>query len=164
MALLMVARYLLEIGVPSAAFLLVAVIPAFFGSTSELLACMVSYIPLSVAFQYKYALFVVMGVMLFKNKWRVKSIYALLIVLLMMAWELLHIGFGFFSISEYFRGFAELLFMGALMLIDLQDLDHKLIIRSLAISVVGVCMIMFVLQLRQIRDKTKIFCVYNDHL
>lgn len=149
MALLIVARYLLRIDVPSPAFLLVAMIPVIFGSTSELLACAISYIPISVAFQYKYALLIAMVVMLLKNRWRIKSGYALLLVLAMMAWELLHIGYGYFSIVEYFRGFAELLFMGALIMIDIGELDHKMIIRALAISVVGICATMFVMQLQQ---------------
>lgn len=149
MAAMMIARYLFRIDVPNIAFLLVAVSPAFFGSTSELLACMVSYIPLSIAFQYKYALFIIMAVMLLKNRWRIKSGYAMVLVLLMMAWELLHIGYGYFSITEYVRDFAELLFMGALIMVDIGELDYKLIIRSLAISVVGVCIIMFMLQLQQ---------------
>lgn len=149
MAVLMILRYLLKIDVPDAAFLLVAVGPAIFSSPSELLACMVSYIPLSVAFQYKYALFILMGIMLLKNRWRIKSGYALLLVLVMMAWELLHIVYGHFSITEYVRGFAELLFMGALIMIDLGELDHKLIIRSLSVSVVGVCLIMFLMQLQR---------------
>ena len=149
MTMLIAARYLLKINVPSAAFLLAALIPVFFGSNSELLACVMSYIPLSIAFQYKYALLIAMAVMLLKNRWRMKAWYAFLLVLVMMAWELLHVGYGYFSITEYFRDFAELLFMGALLMIDVGELDYKMIIRSVAVSVVGVCAVMFVMQLQQ---------------
>ena len=149
MALLIVARYLFRINVPSPAFLMVAMIPVIFGSTSELLACTMSYIPISVAFQYKYALLIAMVVMLLKNRWRIKSGYALLLVLAMMAWELLHVVYGYFSIVEYVRGFAELLFMGALIMVEIGELDHKMIIRTLSISVVGVCAIMFIMQMQQ---------------
>lgn len=149
MTMMLIARYLLKINVPSAIFLLVAVIPAIFGSTSELLACAVSFIPISAAFQYKYALLISMIAMLLKNRWRLKSGYALLLVLIMMVWELLHSIYGYFSVVEYVRDFAELLFMGALIMISIDDLDHKMIIRSLAIVTVSVCTIMFVMQLQQ---------------
>lgn len=149
MAMMLTARYLLKINVPSAAFLLVAVIPAIFGTTSELLACVVSFIPISAAFQYKYALLISMIVMLLKNRWRLKSGSALLLVFIMMVWELLHFGYGYFSMVEYVRDFAELLFMGVLIMINIGDLDHKIIIRTLSIFTVGVCTIMFVMQLQQ---------------
>lgn len=149
MAMLMVARYLLKMNVPSAVFLLVAVVPVFWGSASELVACVMSYIPLSIAFQYKYALLIAIVVMLLKYRWRLKSAYALVLVLLMMIWELMHMVYGFFSITEYIRGFAELLFMGVLIMIDLGNLEYKMIIRSLAISTVGVCTIMLIMQLQQ---------------
>ena len=149
MAILLIAYYLIGINVPSIAFLMVAVIPAIFGTTSELLACVVSFIPISAAVQYKYALLISIVLMLVKNRWRVKSGGAFLLVLIMMVWELLHFACGYFSLVEYARDFAELLFMGALIMIDISDLDHKMIIRSLSIVTVGVCIIMFIMQLQQ---------------
>ena len=58
MFVLMVARYLLKIEVPAIAFLALTLLPAWFGSKSEQLAMVASCIPLSVAFQYKYALLI----------------------------------------------------------------------------------------------------------
>lgn len=149
MALLMIARYILRINISSVAFLLVAVVPVFFGSTSELLACVMTYIPLSPAFQYKYALLIAMSVMLLRSRWRLRSGIVFILIILMMVWEALHIGYGYFSIKEYFRGFAELLFLGALIMIDIGEIDYQLIIRSLVLFVVGVCGIMLFMQLKQ---------------
>ena len=149
MAMLIVARYLLKINVPSMVLLAVAVIPAIFGTTSELLACVVSFIPISAAFQYKYAIIIAMAIMLIKNRWRLKSTPAFFLAIMMMVWELLHFVYGHFSLVEYFRDFAELLFMGALIMVNVGDLDYKMIIRSLAISAVGICTIMFIMQLQQ---------------
>lgn len=149
MPMMLIARYLFRINVPSAVVLMIAVIPAIFGSTNELLACVVSFIPISVAFQYKYALLISMVVMLLKNRWRKRSATAILLVLIMMFWEILHFVYGYFSIIEYVRDFAELLFLGGLIMIDIGDLDHKVIIRSLAIFTVGICGIMFIMQLQQ---------------
>lgn len=146
---LMAARYLLKVDVPSAAFLLVAMLPILRGSISEQLAFVASCIPLSVAFQYKYALLILAVAILMQNRWRLKVSGVFLVVVAMMIWELWHAFYGYFSYFEYLRDFAELIILGIVTSIDLDDLDHKLIIRSLSISVVGVCMIMLVMQMQQ---------------
>ena len=146
---LMAIRYLLKVDVPAAAFLMVAMIPIWWGSTSEQLAFAASCIPLSVAFQYKYALLILSVVILMKNRWRIKHSGVLLLIAAMMVWELWHAFYGYFSFVEYLRDFAELILLGVVTSIDLEDVDHKLVIRSLAISVVGVCVIMLIMQLQQ---------------
>ena len=146
---LMVVRYLLKVDVPSVAFLLVAMLPIWLGSTSEQLAFVASCIPLSVAFQYKYALLILSIAILIQNRWRLKASGVFIIVMVMMIWELWHAFYGHFSYIEYLRGFAELILLGLITSINLSDLDHKLIIRSLSISVVGVCVIMLVMQMQQ---------------
>lgn len=146
---LMAVRYLLKVDVPAATFLLVAMIPIWFGTTSEKLAFAVSCIPLSVAFQYKYALLILSVAILMKNRWRIKRSGVLLVVAAMMVWELWHAVYGYFSYVEYLRDFAELILLGVVTSIDLHNVDHKLVIRSLAISVVGVCVIMLIMQLQQ---------------
>lgn len=149
MGVMLIARYLLKVNIPSVALLLIAAIPAVFGSTSELLASVVGFIPLSAAFQYKYALLISMIVMILKNRWRTKSGGAILLVIIMMIWELLHFTLGYFSPVEYVRDFAELLFMGALILINIDELDYKLIIRSLSFFTAFICVLMLVMQLQQ---------------
>ena len=146
---LMVVRYILKVDVPAAAFLLVAMLPIWFGSTSEQLAFVASCIPLSPAFQYKYALLILSVAILFKNRWRLKRSGAFILVLVMMLWELWHAFYGLFSYAEYLRGFAELILLGIVTSIDLDDLDHRLVIRGLTVSVVGVCAIMLVMQMQQ---------------
>ena len=149
MAVMLIARYLLNLNMPNAMFLAVAAIPAIFGSTSELLACTVSFIPLSPTFQYKYALLISLVALLLKNRWRQKSGGAILLVFIMMTWELLHFVSGGFSIVEYIRDFAELLFLGALIMVRIDNLDHKMIVRFFSVFVVAVCLIMFTMQLQQ---------------
>ena len=149
MLALMVVRYILKVDVPAAAFLLVAMLPIWFGSTSEQLAFAMSCIPLSVAFQYKYALLTLSVAILLKNRWRLKISGAFIVVMAMMAWELWHAFYGRFSYTEYLRDFAELVLLGIVTSIDLKDVDHKLVIRSLSVSVVGVCGIMLVMQMQQ---------------
>lgn len=149
MFVLMVARYLMKVNVPAIAFLVVAMLPILFGTTSEQLAFAVSCIPLSIAFQYKYALLILAAAILAKNRRHLKASKVFILVMVMLVWELWHAFYGHFSYIEYLRDFAELILLAAITMIDLEDLDHKLVIRSLSISVVGVCVIMLIMQLQQ---------------
>ena len=162
MLALMVVRYILKVDVPAAAFLLVAMLPIWFGSTSEQLAFAMSCIPLSVAFQYKYALLTLSVAILLKNRWRLKRSGAFIVVMAMMAWELWHAFYGRFSYTEYLRDFAELVLLGIVTSIDLKDVDHKLVIRSLSVSVVGVCGIMLLMQMQQFDfDQVAVFASHQ---
>ena len=149
MFVLMIARYLFKINVPAVAFLAVTLLPAWFGSKSEQLAMVASFIPLSVAFQYKYALLILSAAILVRNRWKMNRSGAFLIVMIMAIWEWWHAFYGRFSYVEYLRDFAELILLGVVVSIDLYDIDYKTVIRSLSWSVVGVCMIMLIMQLRQ---------------
>ena len=146
---LMIVRYVLKVNVPAIAFLLVAMLPIWFGTTSEQLAFAASCIPLSIAFQYKYALLILSVAMLVKNRWRLKRSGVFIVIMVMMVWELFHAFYGQFSFTEYLRDFAELILLGVVTSVDLHDVDHKLVIRSLSVSVVGVCAIMLIMQLQQ---------------
>lgn len=146
---LMAVRYLLKVDVPAVAFLLVAMLPIWWGNTSEQLAFAASCIPLSIAFQYKYALLILAAAILIKNHWRIKMSGAFIVVMTMMVWELWHAFYGQFSFVEYLRDFAELILLAIVTSIDMREVDHKLVIRSLAISVVGVCVIMLIMQMQQ---------------
>lgn len=149
MFVLMVARYLLQIDVPAVVFLAVTLFPAWFGTKSEQLAMVASCIPLSVAFQYKYALLILSAAILIRNHWKLNRSGAFMIVMAMAIWEWWHAFYGNFAYVEYLRDFAELILLGIVLSIDLYELDYKLIVRSLSVSVVGVCVIMLLMQLRQ---------------
>lgn len=149
MFVLMVARYILKLNVPAVVFLAMTLLPAWFGSKSEQLAMVASCIPMSVAFQYKYALLILSAAILIRNRWKLNRSGAFLVVMAMAIWEWWHAFYGRFSYVEYLRDFAELILLGLVLSIDTDDLDHKLILRSLAVSVVGVCAIMLWMQLQQ---------------
>ena len=149
MFVLMVARYLVGIDIPAIAFLAVTLLPTWFGTKSEQLAMVASCIPLSVAFQYKYALLILSVAILIRNHWKVNRSGAIMLVMAMAIWELWHAFYGRFDYVEYLRDFAELILLGIVLSTDLYELDYKLVIRGLAISVVGVCVIMLVMQMRQ---------------
>lgn len=146
---LFVVRYLLKVNVPAIVFLMVTMLPIWWGSTTEQLAFAVSCIPFSVAFQYKYALLILAAAIIIKNRGRLKRSGVFIIIMVMMAWELCHAFYGWFSFVEYLRDFAELILLGVVTSINLREVDHKLVIRSLTVSVVGVCVIMLIMQMQQ---------------
>ena len=153
---LMAVRYLLKVDVPAVAFLLVAMLPIWWGNTSEQLAFAASCIPFSVAFQYKYALLILSVAILVKNRWRIKMSGAFIVVMAMMVWELWHAFYGQFSFVEYLRDFAELILLAIVTSIDMRNVDHKLVIRSLVLSVVGVCVIMLIMEMQQTLNEVKL--------
>ena len=67
----------------------------------------------------------------------------------MMIWELMHAFYGNFSIFEYFRSFAELIFLVVVVSMNFKKINYKLIFRAFSFATVGVCIIMFYLQLQQ---------------
>lgn len=146
---LMVLRYLFNLDIPSILFLGAAMLPIWFGSVSEQLAFVATCIPLSVAFQYKYALLILAVAIVVRRKFQIRISKILLIVVLMMVWEFWHAVYGYFSPVEFVRGFAELILLGIITSIDMKNINQRLIIRSLSISVVGVCAIMLIMQMQQ---------------
>ena len=146
---LMIIRYVLKVNVPPIVFLGVAMLPIWLGSPSEQLAFVASCIPFSVAYQYKYALLILAVAVLLKKGRELKNASVIIIVAFMMVWELWHAFYGNFSYVEYLRGFAELIILGVVVTMDMEKMDHKLVIRTLSISVVGVCAIMLFMQLQQ---------------
>lgn len=146
---LFIARYLFEFNVPAIVFLAVAMIPVWFGSISEQMAFVVSCIPFSIAFQYKYAILILVVAILIKKHWRFKRYGVFILVMIMMVWELCHAFYEPFSYVEYLRGFAELILLGIVTSIDIEDVDYRLVVRSLTVSVVGVCIIMLIMLFQQ---------------
>lgn len=146
---LMILRYIMKVNVPSIVFLMVAMLPIWMGSPSEQLAFVASCIPFSIAFQYKYALLILSAAVLLKKGWKLKNTSVISVVALMMVWEFWHAYYGDFAYVEYLRDFAELILLGVVATMDMDELEYKLVIRSLAVSVVGVCAIMLFMQLQQ---------------
>jgi hypothetical protein len=148
MLLALFFRNAFSVNIPVYVFLILSAFPIVFGGQNHILAFAACCIPMSTGFQYKYVLFMCVIVHLLKCKGKLKISVAVVPVLLMMVWELFHAFYGQFSINEYFRSFAELIILALALCMDMEDIDYKLVLRSLAISTVGVCLIMLYLQLQ----------------
>lgn len=149
MLALLFAKNGLDIAIPMKGILLVAVLPAFFASPTQLMALALALIPMGAGFQYKYALmaYVLIGIVRFGSQMHFSKLTFPLIV--MLIWEFLHVAVSEseMELNELMRGFAEFVFLWFISCQKLRDLDMKMISRSLAIAVVGVCCITMYMQM-----------------
>lgn len=137
------ARNILDISIPVIVVLAIGALTALIATREEMIALIIACIPMSAGFQYKYLIFACIVIYAFKFYKDIKLNSAILPLLFMMAWDLIHGIFYPFVLSEFLRGFAELIFCTFLMLIIPKKIDYKLISRLLAIS--SVCMMLIVL-------------------
>lgn len=141
MWLLIVARNVLSINIPVLAILAVGALIAMLGDRDEIIALGVCCIPMSNSFQYKYLILLCIAIYIFKFFGDIRINGAILPLLLMMIWELLH-GIKYnFSFYEYLRGFSELVFVTFLMILKPRKIDFPFIVRILAWVSVGMMMI-----------------------
>lgn len=138
------------VNIPIYFLLFLSFIPALFGSNDNIIAAAVCCIPMSSGFQFKYALLIYVVVFIvIKQRGKLRLNETVLLIFFMMIWELLHIYYGTFSIIEYLRSFAELLFIVILFSMKLNKINYRFVFRAYAIATVGICLIMLYLQLKQ---------------
>ena len=149
MLALFFARNCLGVAVPTFVFLIVSLIPATSKSESDIVALGACCIPMAMGFQHKYALMMGIIALLLRGKINFKKPHIVISVLFLMFWELIHGLNAAFSLGKYMRDFAELIFLATISCTNLEDIDYKLVFRSLAISTVGVCIIILYIRLKQ---------------
>lgn len=137
------ARNILELPIPVVAILAIGALVAAVSTRDEMIALVIACIPMSAALQYKYLIFICIIIYIMKFAKDVKITIAVLPLLFMMVWELVHGLFYPFSVYEYLRGFTELIFCTFLVMIVPKKVDYKMICRLLAIS--SICMMSIVL-------------------
>ncbi len=146
---LLFAKNGLDLAIPMKGILLVAVLPAFFASPAQMIAMVLSFIPMSAGFQYKYALmaYVLIGIVRFGSQMHFSKLTFPLIV--MIIWEMLHLVVSetVVEMNELMRGFAEFVFLWFISCQKMKNLDMRMIARSLAIAVIGVCCITMYMQM-----------------
>lgn len=108
---LFVIRAIFRVDFPASIYLIWISLMALSFDDNEIVALVISFIPLHSGFQYKYAIFICIIVLLLKYSARFKINSIAVIVALVFVWELLHFDIGAPSLVELFRGFAELFFI-----------------------------------------------------
>lgn len=149
MLTLIFLRNVVGINIPVYFLLLLTLIPAFFGSNDHIIATAVCCIPMSIAFQFKYALLICIFAIILKQSGKIRINRPLILLIFMMVWELLHLFYGEFSIIEYYRNIAELLFLMIFLSINLKSVNYRLIFRAFSFVTVSICFIMLYLQMKQ---------------
>lgn len=134
---LIFVRNILHIEYPIVVLLVFFCLMAFCADHNEIMALAVSCVPLSAAFQYKYALFALIVIYLIKFPRSIKHFNAYIPLALMMIWELMHGLLDFnFSFVEYLRYFAELIFLSFVVSIKNKKIDISLISSTLAVCTI----------------------------
>lgn len=111
-----------------------SVVVAVLGDKNEIIAFSISLMPLSSAFQYRYALLACIVIYVAKFLSTVKYAGSYIIMLAMFVWELLHSLSGDHSVFETFRQFTEIIFCVFVMSLSVKQFDFKLITRLVALS------------------------------
>ncbi len=141
---LIYVRNIMEIEYPIVVLLLYAGAMALLCDHDEIIALAVTFVPLSAAFQYRYALLVLMVVYAIKHMRDILKINlsAYIPLLLMMVWELMHGITGEFSFTSYLQGFTELIFCSFVLSLPNKKFDYSLISRVLAVCVAFACTVL----------------------
>ncbi len=153
----------LEINIPVSLILLVSIIPAFFATPSQIIAMGLAFIPLSAGFQFKYALmaYVIVGIVRYGREMHLSKLT--MPIVLMALWEMTHVLVGDFSINEFLRNFAELIFLWFVSCLNLKNINMKVIARALSIAVIGVCSIVMYMQTNMVMgDVTEVLAQRED--
>lgn len=127
-------RDVLSVEFPVFLYLVWIAVMALSFNDTEIKALIVAFIPLAPGFQSKYAVLVCMIVLLIKYCRRLRARLFLFIIPLLMFWELLHVGDGYFSMAEYLSGFAPLMCLAIVVCLPTKDEDMSFFSRVLAIS------------------------------
>ena len=141
---LIFVRNIMEIEYPIVVLLLYAGAMALLCDHDEIIALAISFVPFSAAFQYRYALLLLMAVYFIKHLKDMRKINPMAYVplLLMMMWELLHGITGEFSFVAYLQGFTELIFCSFVISLPNKKFDYPFIARVLAVCVAFACTVL----------------------
>lgn len=144
-------KYIVGLSIPVYVFLAIASAIAVVSDVSGIVSLVICCIPFSTFFQYKYLELICLFIILIRKRkiYLRQSILWSFVVLIL--WEVLHVFIGDFSFIEVVRSFSEYLFI-VFVLVPLdvdKEIDYEKMVRSLAVSILTVCIIIFAIQAKQ---------------
>ena len=155
--LLVFLRNAFDVPVPTEVLLIVYIMPIFYGSDDDLLALIVSCVPLYVSFQYRYALLILCVALLYRRRFKIAHVQVFFLVACIMIWELFHAYVDTFSFFEYLQGFSELITLAVVIGTIKNDFDYPFVFRTLALASVAICAIVLFLQVQKLDFSLLIF-------
>lgn len=142
--LLTMVRYALQIDIPRFVFLVVIGVIAIFGDRDEIIAMCICCIPLHESIDFFYALVICVGVYIVKFFRQIRLGTNLVLVLLIMAWELLHCFRTQFDAVAFLASVIPFIVLAVMMASDVENLDYALVVRAFAWATLGVILVMFI--------------------
>lgn len=147
-------RNVFHVNIPIILFLALVAGLACIGDESDIIALCIAMMPLSKAFQYKYALLVCIAIYITKFVVfrRIKTFHinlGVFAIFIMIVWELLHAVDINFSFVEYFRSITELIFIIFLFaLVKIDNLKFDYIVMLLAITTIFMAFLVLIVQMQ----------------
>lgn len=135
---LIFCRYALQIPVPKATFLALLGIMAVFGGLRELLAVCILLIPLHESVDFYYSLVICLVAAVGKHYRKIRINRAVLLVLGLVIWELLHCFTPDFSPMDMLISVLPLMILAVMMAFDLEELPYGFVVRSFAASTAAI--------------------------
>lgn len=161
--LLIYIKNMTQIQVPSILYLFITLVFVIYAPKEDLAVFLVSIIPLTWFFQYKYAVLIVVLGYYIKSKQTCTRMMPLLFLMFLMVIEILHMIVSEFSFIDSLRFFAELI---AYCLI-LSDVDYRVdywrISRMLSLSSLFTCIIILVLYIKNFQGFSNFFGYMTTH-
>ena len=137
---LILLRNVFNVGVPPIVLLIEYVFGACFCDGDEIIALLLCCIPLNSAFQYKYAILLLLFIYFIKYPSEVRITNVIVPFVCLFAWELLH-GIKYdFSFTELFRNFAEIILIVFIAMLSRKRFDYTFVFRAFAYCSVIVMM------------------------
>lgn len=147
--LLVILRNLLLLPIPVAVYLVIPVLIGIKCTKTEIVAFAISCLPLGSTFQYKLALLFLLVIVFFRFGSSRKINRYVIPIVLMGVWELLHAIVDVqFGVYEFFRSFAELLFILLLIADSQKNYDYSFVIDSLLICTTFICIVILLSLMR----------------
>ena len=147
-------RNVFHVNIPVFLFLALVVGLACIGDETDIIALCIAMMPLSKAFQYKYALLACIAIyitkyVVFKRRKEFNINLGVYAIFIMIIWELLHAVGTSFSFVEYFRSITELIFIAMLfMFVNIKNLKFNYIVTLLAITTVFMAFLVLIVQMQ----------------
>ena len=142
--LLTMVRYALQIDIPRVVFLVVIGAIAIFGDRDEIIAMCICCIPLHESIDFFYALVICVGVYIVKFFRQIRLGTNLALVLLIMAWELLHCFRTQFDAVAFLASVIPFMVLTVMMASDTENLDYALVVRAFAWATLGMILVLFI--------------------
>ncbi len=139
---LIFVRYVFQISFPRQILLAVAILIALCSDKDELVALCICCIPLYTTIQYTFIISVCLIIYCYRFGRGIKFNLSLILILVMMAWELLHCFTGAFALLSYVGIFVPFVLCAVLMYDTEYRADYYFIVQMFSVTTLVMCVVL----------------------